>query len=212
MGISSYMRVLGTLGVALLPLMVQARPVSFPDGWMAMQMHDGTQDSVMLTYSPSAFYAVGERTDYMREDKSWLHTASYNRLLKRWNGSDSQANIFLLGGVGAATKADSTKAAGTLGIEVDWETRRYYTAYENRIIASDNIDQSYTHKARVGIAPYIAGYNDINTWFMLQVDHTPTSHDNVVVTPLVRLFTTEVLGEIGISNKKDVMANLTVQF
>jgi hypothetical protein len=68
---------------SVLPLTADARPVSYPDGRMLMTMHDHMEYSNMLSYSPTAHYAVGVRSDYMREDKDWLHTVTYNRLLKR---------------------------------------------------------------------------------------------------------------------------------
>lgn len=200
------------LFTSLLTAKAYARPVSYPDGWMFMQMNDGQQNSGMLSYSPTAKDAFGVRTDYLRDEKNWLHTFTYNRLLQRWNTSDSQANIYLLSGLGASENSGDISPAATIGLEADWETRRLYTSYENRYIAADNINESYNQKVRFGVAPYIADYDDVHTWLMLEVSHTPTAEDNVVVTPFVRLFTTEVLGEFGISNKKDVLFNLTLQF
>lgn len=198
--------------IALLPLASQARPISYPEGRMLMGMVDHTGSSLMASYSPTARDAVGIRSDYMSEDEDWLHTITYNRLLKRWNAADSQGNVYLLTGLGAAYHGDDSNPAGTLGIEADWETRRIYFSYENRYIAAGNIETSYSQKFRAGIAPYVGDYDDVHTWLMVQVDHHPALDDNVVVTPFVRLFNEDVLGEFGISNKKDVMFNLTYQF
>lgn len=189
-----------------------ARPVSFPGGWMIMQMNDGSYNSLMVNYSPTAQYSVGARTDYMSEDETWMHTLNYNRLLKRWNGPDSQANIFLMTGAGVGEDHGDTAPAAFGGIEADWETRRYYTLYENRFIGSSAINESFSQRARLGIAPYIGGYNDIHTWLMVQVDHRPSERDNITITPFIRLFNQEVLGELGFSNHKDVMFNITMQF
>ncbi len=204
--------VITVIFASILPLGVQARPVSFTDGWMFMTMNDHTAYSNMLSYSPTAWDAFGIRTDYMREDEDWMHTATYNRLLKRWNAPDSQGNLFLLTGLGAAQHGDDTDAAATAGLEADWETRRIYFSYENRYIYAGDAERSYSHKARAGIAPYIGGYDDVHSWLMVQIDHHPSERDNVVVTPFVRLFTQQLLGEAGVSNKGDVMFNLTVQF
>lgn len=200
------------ISVLLMPQLAIARAVSFPDGWMAMTMNDFASYSNSISYSPTARDAFGVRSDYMREADVWLTTATYNRLLKRWNTSDSQANIFLQTGVGVANAGDDENAAGSIGIEADWETRRYYVNYENRYVNAGNVMREYSQKARVGIAPYVGGYDDIHTWFMLQVDHRPSDHDNVTVTPLVRVFNQEVLGEFGISHRGDVLANITWQF
>jgi hypothetical protein len=204
--------VLGPVLACFLSWDASARPVSYPDGWMFMTMNDHMEYSNMLSYSPTAQYAVGVRTDYMREDEDWLHTVTYNRLLKRWNAPDSQGNLFLQTGVGAAQHSDDIDPAATLGIEADWETRRIYFSYENRYIYAGNVERSFSHKARAGIAPYLGGYDDIHTWLMVQIDHHPSERDNVVVTPFVRLFNQELLGEVGISHKGDVMFNATYQF
>lgn len=177
-----------------------------------MTMNDVSSYSNSISYSPTAFEAFGVRSDYMREDDVWLTTATYNRLLKRWNKANSQANIFLQTGIGMANGGDDKSAAGSIGIEADWETRRYYVSYENRYVHAGDVMREYSQKARVGIAPYVGGYDDVHTWFMLQVDHRPTDHDNVTVTPLVRVFNQEVLGEFGISHRGDVLANITWQF
>ncbi|NBO18599.1 MAG: hypothetical protein EBV03_05105 [Proteobacteria bacterium] len=199
-----------TLALAAWP--AQARPVAYPDGWMVMGMHDYIRDTATVMYSPTAKDAVGIRTDFMRDREEWFHTATYNRLLKRWNTADSQANIFALSGAGVAQHGDRSNAAALLGMEADWETRRLYTAYENMWMYAGPVSRSYWQRGRVGVAPYAGGYKDVNTWLMLQVDHRPAEKHNVVVTPMVRLFTHQVLGELGISHTGKVMVNITTQF
>jgi hypothetical protein len=179
---------------------------------MAMTMNDHMQYSNQLSYSPTARDGVGGRVDYLREQDVWLEAATYNRLMARWNAPGSQANLFLLTGLGSAQQGDDSHLAGTIGIEADWETRRYYASYENRYLNAGSVERLFTQQARVGIAPYAARYDEIQPWFMLQVDHHPTMRDNVVVTPLLRLFTPQALGEFGISNRGDVLANATLQF
>lgn len=166
----------------------------------------------MTHFSPTARYALGLRSDYMREDKAWLHTITYDRLLKRWNFPSSQANIFLQTGLGVGQQEDETAPAASGGILADWENRRLLIAYENRMIISESIDQSFSHKGRLGIAPYIGDYDDIHTWLMLEVDHHPTERDNVVLTPFIRVFTTSLMTELGISDQKDILFNISLQF
>lgn len=195
-----------------LPSLAQARPVSYPEGWMAMTTNDGMENSAMLSYSPTAQNAFGVRTDYMRSDETWLHTLTYNRLLKRWNSSGSQANTYLMTGVGIGDDHGDIAPAGFLGMEADWETRRYYLSYENRFITSQVNEQYFDQKARVGIAPYIGDYDDVHTWLMFQVQNNPKSDDKFVVTPLVRIFNTEFLTEVGYSSNKTLLFNATWQF
>lgn len=198
--------------IVLLPLASQARPVSFPGGVMAMSMNDHMQYSQSLSYSPTARDAFGANLTYLREDDVWLETVSYNRLLKRWNRPGSQANIYLLSGVGAAQRGDESSPAATLGMEADWESRRYYASYENRYLYAGPVERMFTQQARIGFAPVQRAYHEPQPWLMLQVDYHPTLRDNVVVTPLVRIFTPQALGEFGISNRGDVLANAVFQF
>lgn len=200
------------LAIFLVPLVAQARPVSFADGWMLMQMNDGMENSAMASYSPTARDAIGVRTDYMRNDETWLHSLTYNRLLKRWNNSDSQANIFLLTGAGIGDDHGALSPAAFGGIEADWETRRYYLSYENRFIASSANDQSFDQKARVGVAPYVGDYDAVHTWLMLQLQNNQSADDKFVITPLVRVFNTKFLTEVGYSSNETLLFNATWQF
>jgi len=194
-----------------------ARPISYPGGWMIMQMNDSLVNSMQLQYSPTAKYSVGYTAEYWR-DKEWqFHGFQLNNLLKRWNGADSQANLYLFSAAGVAYSdyqsfQGKTEAAGFTGIEADWEDRRFFTSYENRLTYAGDITKEFWQKARVGIAPYIGDYGDMHTWFMLQVDHAPASSDEVTVTPLVRLFKGTTLGEAGISNRGTILINFMHTF
>lgn len=205
-------RYVAILLLVLTPFSAEARPVSYPDGWMLMQMNDDRESSLMLSYSPTARDAFGVHEGVQRDADYWLHMLTYNRLLQRWNTKESQANIFLLTGLGAATSDTRSEVAASLGLEADWETRRLYVAYENNFLEAGRIDRSFSHKARFGVAPYLADYRDLHTWLMVQVEHRPNEGDAVIVTPFVRLFTQDVLGEIGISSRADPMLNFTFQF
>ena len=189
----------------------EARPVGFADSYMFMTMNDHSEYSAQAMFSPTARDALGIQSTYLRDDDSWLHAATYNRLLYRHNESDAQTNLFLLTGAGVAQQGDRTDPAAFVGIEADWENRRLLTLYQNRLIASGAVDERFTQRVRVGVAPYIGDYGDLHTWFILQVDHHPEDQDDIIVTPIVRLFQTTVLGEFGISDDGDVTVNLTYQ-
>jgi hypothetical protein len=196
----------------LMPLAAAARPVSYADSWMPMTMNDGSMNSAWLSYSPTAREAIGVRADYMRADDIFLTTATYNRLVKRWNAPGSQANLYVLGGLGIARDEDDSNLAATLGTQADWESRRYFTSYENRIIEAGDVERSFMHKARIGVAPYVAEYGSVHSWLMLQVDHRPGMADSFEVTPLIRLFNAQLLGEFGVSNRGNILFNATYQF
>lgn len=196
----------------LLPAVAQARPVSYAEGWMLMSLNDRMQFSQMASYSPTAWYALGVRNDFMRGEDTHLVTATADYLLQRWNMPESQANIYLQTGLGFGKNYDIYAPAATFGVEADWESRRYIVSYENRAIASSVVEQSFSQKARIGIAPYIGGYEDVHSWLMLQIDHQPSEEHSLIVTPFIRLFNRQAMGEAGISNRGDVLLNLIYQF
>lgn len=194
-----------------------ARPISYPGGWVAMGMADGESYSAQLDYTIDPKNSIGVMSTYWRDGQYWMHDLTYTHLLQRWNNPDSQGNLYFKSGLGIATSDQGrfdheVEPAAMIGISGDWEDRRYYVSYENSYDYAGDIDKFFSQKARVGIAPYIGEYGDLHTWLMLQVDHRPWDEDNITVTPLVRLFKGTTLGEIGLSNHGDLMAHLMLLF
>lgn len=212
-----YFSILCALFLSVISSSALARPVSYPGGWMAMQMNDAASNALQIEYSPTNTYSIGYTAEYWREEEWQLHGLAFNKLLKRWNNHDSQGNLYLISAAGLAYSDfdnfdNKTEAAGFAGLEADWEDRRFYTSYENRLIYAGDIDKEFRQKARVGVAPYIGEYGDLHTWLMLQVDHAPSDKDHFTVTPLVRLFKGTNLLEAGVSNKGTVLFNFTHTF
>lgn len=182
-----------------------------------MQMNDGGAHSLHVHYSPTIDYSIGYKAEYWTAEDWQFHGAQLNYLVGRWNNPDSQANVYLKSAAGIAYSDyhhldRKTEPAAFTGISMDWEDRRYFTMYENRYTYAGDIDKSFMQKARVGIAPYVGDYGDLHTWLMLEVEHNPTSADNIVVRPLVRLFKGEYLTEAGISDQGDVLFNFIVRY
>ncbi len=197
--------------------MAQARPISYPGGWTIMQMTDSSMHALHVAYSPSWRYSLGYRGEYWREEEAQFHGVELANLVKRWNMPESQANFYIESAVGAAYSDyrdfdAKTEPAAFTGISLDWEDRRFFTKYENRLTYAGDIQKSFTQKARVGIAPYIGDYGDIHTWLMLEVEHNPSREEETTVTPLVRLFKGTYLAEAGINNNGDILFNFTLQY
>lgn len=191
-----------------------ARPVSYPGGWTAMQQNNGQYASLHAHYSPSFQDSIGLYSE-RNWSSDWHFTGlQYNRLVKRWNGADSQANLYLKLGAGQADPfgADSAKLAGFVGVAADWETRRWFVSYAGR--AYDlGFDKDARQSARLGVAPYIGDYGDVHTWLMLQIDNLPEADTPVMVTPLVRFFYDVQLLEIGYTPETDrFMLNWIVRY
>lgn len=201
----------------MLAVPAQARPISYPGGWTIMQNNDRDVHSLHVHYSPTARHSIGLKEEYRRDSESLFTGAQFNYLLKRWNKPSEQANLYFKSGLGVAHSDlgafdNETELAGFAGIAADWETRRYFVSYETRYYDAGKIEDSWMQKARLGVAPYVADYGDIHTWFMIEVEHEPEDHREVTVTPLVRFFKDVYLMEAGINNAGDVLFNWTVRF
>lgn len=202
----------------LLAVSANARPVSYPGGWTAMQMNDANMNALHVHYSPTAKYSIGYKGEYWKEDKWQFHGLQYNYLVNRWNKKASQANLYLKSAVGVAHSDESPfsnkqEEAGFIGIATDWEDRRFFTSYENRYTYAGDINKSFMQKARVGIAPYVGDYGDLHTWLMLQVQHNPTFEGKeIITTPMVRVFKDVYLFEAGMSFDGDVLFNTVIRF
>lgn len=203
--------------LSLLSSICYSRPVSYPGGWTLMTMNDGDRYSSHIHYSPTAFYSVGYKAEYWRGQDYQIHAVQLNNLLKRWNRRHSQANLYLKSGAGFAYSDEGEFDSEIdpliyTGIAGDWETRRYFVSYENRLTKSAEITDSFRQKARIGIAPYIADFGSLHTWIMLEARHEPEAEDKIVITPLVRLFKGPGLFEVGYSSNEKLLLNFVYRF
>lgn len=201
-----------TLFALLFMVEAQARPVSYPGGWTLMTMNDVDRNSVHIHYSPSAAYSVGLRHEYLRGESVHADTVQLNYLLKRWNAPESQANLYLKSGVGVAYDDGDIEPAAFAGLAADWEDRRYFVSYENRFFTAADLERFAEHKARVGIAPYVANTGALHTWVMLEADYKPGAEDDFSLTPLVRFFKGPSLLEAGYNLDDGVLLNFVQRF
>jgi hypothetical protein len=196
-----------------LTLHAEAKPLSYVGGTMVMQENDETGHTIALDYTFRPNNAFGL---YVKEEENGkdilMLTPEINTLLKRWNLPDGQGNIFNMSGAGLARYHDNNQPCLWTAFLADYESRRLFISYEPRFVWDGDIEKSFWQRARVGIAPYLANYNDLNTWLMFQVDHHPAKHDHFVATPLIRFFYKTYLFEVGYSSNQHIMVNWTVQF
>lgn len=203
------------IGFALASPEAEARPVSYPGGWTAMQLNNGDMSSIHIHYSPTFRDSIGLYSE-RNWGEDWHFTGvQYNRLVKRWNTPDSQANVYFKAAAGQVDPfgdGADVEAAGFIGIGADWETRRWFASYEGR--AYDlGFTQDARQSARIGVAPYIGDYGDLHTWLMLQVENQPEADTPTTLTPLVRFFYDVQLLEIGYTpESEELMLNWIVRF
>ncbi|MBY0386176.1 hypothetical protein K2X05_13545 [bacterium] len=164
-----------------------------------MAREDMSETSV--TYSFHRRLATGleyDRLQIGKTDTSW-GLVELNGLLKRWNGEDSQANVYVLTGVGAYwdnQREDSF--ASKWGVQADYETRQFYTLAQFVSWHSDQIDSNYA-LYRLGFAPFTAGHNELNIWCIAQFDYNKDMRNEVQITPFLRFYFKNVLWEVGSS-------------
>lgn len=191
-----------------------ARPVSYPDGWTIMQRNNGDRSALHVHYSPTFKDSIGVYVERNWTDDLQFTGIQYNRLVKRWNGSGSQGNLYAKFGLGQADPfgARGAELSGFTEIAADWETRRWFTSYALR--ATDFAgNQSLHHSARLGAAPYIGDYGDLHTWFMLQMDNQPDAGTSLTTTPMVRFFKGVQMVELGYTiENKEMIFNWIVRF
>lgn len=194
-------------------LHVEAKPLSYVGGTMVMQENDETGHTLALDYTFTPTNAFGF---YLKQEENgkgiFMLTPEFNTLLKRWNLPNGQGNVFNMSGAGWAHYRGDDEPTLWTAFLADYESRRFFFSYEPRFVWNVGIEKSVWQRARVGIAPYLANYNDLNTWLMLQVDHHPAKHDHFVATPLIRFFYKTYLLEVGYSTNQHVMFNWTIQF
>lgn len=194
-----------------------AHPVIYKDGFVASSFNMSSYSDNQLLYSFSPKWATG--LNHWRftkgKDNTELGLARLNYLLWRKNGEDSQANIYILTGAGVMDSEidrNATREAYMGGLEADWETRTLYTALKYYHFTSPALADFSMTQARIGISPFEAGFEHLQSWFMIQAMSMPKVEPKVIITPMLRFFYKNVLWEFGSSTRGDWMLNLMVHY
>jgi len=191
----------------------QGKPLSYVGGTMVMQENDETGHTLSIDYTFDPHFALGLYSKYeINQKEFWMAGPQLNALLKRWNLPDGQGNIFAMTGAGEARQGSKNEPAAWLTLMGDYETRRVFFSYESRFMYARDIEKSAWQRAYAGFAPYLADYEQLNTWLLLRLDHHPAKNDHFVVTPIIRFFYKTIWLEAGYSSNNHVMVNWTVQF
>ena len=204
------------LFLSILGSKAEAHPVAFAGSYSIMTWNSKEMSDWMFTHSFTSKTSLAAR--YLRlqteDGERTFYIPQVNFLLKRWNELDSQANFYLSLGHGGEKINSSFKNTSSAAIEADWESRKYYVSFrEDAIISHKNSDRNiYQSKVRAGFAPYLAEFDEMNTWFILQADMGNKMEDEFKLTPFIRLFYHNVLTEFGVSSKGDAQFNFMVHF
>jgi hypothetical protein len=194
---------------------VHAHPVIFKEGIVLSSSNMESYSDNQLLYSFSHRWAAGaNHWRFTKDDKnSELGLGRLNHLLWRHNSENSQANIYLSTGLGVIDselgKRD-TREVYMGGFEIDWETRTLFTALKHYQFSTPALTDISMTQVRIGISPYEAPFENLQSWFMLQAMLMPEVDKSVILTPMVRFFYHNVLWEVGSSTRGEWMLNLMV--
>lgn len=210
------MKKLIILFLMVLMAKVQAHPVIYQGGWVMstdnMESFSGNQVMYSMTNKWSAgfnYWRLGTE-----EKEREVALLKLNHLLYRHNGENSQGNIYLHGGYGMAdgNEAFNRTDAYFAGAEVDWETRKIYTAAKYYHFNMAGKQDTRMYQARIGFSPVLASFNELQSWVMLQGMMISDIEPTVMFTPMVRFFYHNILWEMGASVKGSWMLNLMVHY
>ncbi len=174
-----------------------SHPVTFEDGLAFGQVVQPGMVLMEGAYSISPRLAFGgtfirRQTNGPRLVGGFLNV---NTLVFRRNGDGSQANLYAIGGMGYGDE-DGRKPMGMAAIQADFETTRFYTALMGRMLG-DEQSQVWQTTYRIGVAPYEAEFNDLQSWLVMQTVYAPDMQRMPNFSGLLRFFYRTVLWEVG---------------
>ena len=152
------------------------------------------------------------RSDDKRTTRT-LSEITYTRLLQRWNTKDSQANVWLLGGIGSVEGNDFSggKLMLTPGVQLDYETTRVYVSTMARLYRASGVNHDYA-SIRAGFSFFEADYEDTQPWFIVEARRMRGLSDKLEITPMLRLINKGYFIEAGVNNSRQIRFNFMYIF
>jgi hypothetical protein len=190
------------LGIFVLTGQVSAAPMGFKSSWMIMGDFSKTYQEFAVNYAITANDAFGFSTSAMQTDNSVSKQqnaeAVYTRKLVRWNMPEAQANIWFIGGLGATTGNTfvGTKAMASPGIQVDYETTRFYSMASARVYAAEGATSNIT-TARLGASFYEVEYDEAQPWLVIEARRMTFVSKQYEFTPMLRVIHNRYFVEAG---------------
>jgi len=193
-----------------------AHPVTFQDGSALFLKYQPKLSGTEFNYSYTPRSALG--VTHVRFKRNAHETEHYlipkwNTLYQRWNKPSSQANIYLSAGMGAFHQEDGDSGGALLGsLQADWESRRYYTQFNADLIQAEGDNDLHHFRARVGVAPSLAAFDEIQTFLIAQVSYLPERAEAFQVGPVLRAFYGRYLFEIGMTQDGEFVGTAMIHF
>ena len=161
-----------------------AAPMGFKNSWMLMGDFSKTYQEFGLNYTTTANDAFGISASAMQTDNSVSKQA--------------QANIWFIGGLGSTTgnTFSGSKAMASPGIQVDYETTRFYSMASARVYAAQGATSNIT-TARLGASFYEADYDEPQPWVVIEARRMTFVSKQYEFTPMVRVIHKRYFVEAG---------------
>jgi hypothetical protein len=190
---------------------VSAGPMGFKDAYMVMGDFNNNWREAFINYAITPRDAFGVSATYMRSDDKTrtrtLEEVTYTKLFHRWNMPHAQANLWLLGGIGAL-QAENARIGSddkfdnimiTPGVQFDYETTRVYFQATHRLYRASGINHDY-NSVRAGFSFYETDYDKTQPWLIVEARNMNGLSDKVEITPMLRLINKSFFLEAGVNN------------
>ena len=194
-----------------------AGPMGFKGSTMAMGDLSPNWKEAWVNYAVTPRDAFGAGGVAMRSDDKRLtrnfSELTYTRLLHRINGEHSQANFWLVGGLGRVTGNDfaGSKTMLAPGVMVDYETTRLYTSASYRLYRGKGINHDFA-SVRTGFSLYEVDYDEIQPWLIVEARRMRGLSEKTEITPMLRLIHNRYFVEFGVNNMKQGRFNFMYIF
>lgn len=193
--------------LAIFLSLLQAHPVVFKGGkviWL-IDSPNITEIRFGKTFTKKFYSGVRVFNDkYI--DQSYI-ASNNNLLVKRWNASSYQANIYALSSIGL--NIDSEKSMYHIGLHADWENRRFMVMH---MIEYSSFNESIKNSIRLGFTPKITDYKGTAVWLIGQyTNYSFDDNNNEILMPVIRILKRNYLVEFG-GNGKETFLSLMTHF
>ena len=193
--------------LAIFLSLLQAHPVVFKGGkviWL-IDSPNITEIRFGKTFTKKFYSGVRVFNDkYI--DQSYI-ASNNNLLVKRWNASNYQANIYALSSIGL--NIDSEKSMSNLGLHTDWENRRFMVMH---MIEYSSFNESTKNSVRLAFTPKITDYKGTAVWLIGQyTNYSFDDKNNEMLMPVIRILKRNYLLEFG-GNGNETFLTLMTHF
>ena len=194
-----------------------AGPMGFKGSTMAMGDFSPNWQEAWVNHAVTPRDAFGAGVVLMRSDDKRLSRnfaeLTYTRLLHRINGEHSQANLWLLGGVGRVTGNDFADSKTMLapGISADYETTRLYLQASARLYRAPGVNHDFA-SVRTGFSFYEVDYDQTQPWLIVEARRMRGLSEKLELTPMLRLIHNRYFVEFGVNNMKQGRFNFMYIF